>query len=113
MCIRDRQQTINEGQSSYHPNTTGGGCPFQAKAAEGGFVSYNEQIDARKVRARSQSFFDHFSQATLFFNSQSEAEKTHIVNAFRFELGKLETAAIRERVVGLSLIHISEPTRPY
>jgi len=95
------RQTINEGQSSYHPNTTGGGCPFQAKEAEGGFVSYNEQIDARKVRARSQSFFDHFSQATLFFNSQSESEKTHIVNAFRFELGKLETAAIRERVVGM------------
>jgi len=95
------RNTINAGQSSYHPNTTGGGCPFQAKAAEGGFVSYNEQIDARKVRARSQSFFDHFSQATLFFNSQSEAEKNHIVNAFRFELGKLETASIRERVVGM------------
>jgi catalase len=95
------RQTINEGQSSYHPNTTGGGCPFQAKTAEGGFVSYNEHIDAKKVRARSQSFFDHFSQATLFFNSQSEVEKTHIVNAFRFELGKLEKAAIRERVVGM------------
>ena len=95
------RQTINAGQSSYHPNTTGGGCPFQAKAAEGGFVSYHERIDAQKVRARSQSFFDHFSQATLFFNSQSEAEKTHIVNAFRFELGKLETPAIRERVLGM------------
>jgi len=95
------RQTINEGQSSYHPNTTGGGCPFQAKATEGGFVSYNERIDTRKVRARSQSFFDHFSQATLFFNSQSEAEKTHIVNAFRFELGKLETTAIRERVLAM------------
>ena len=95
------RQTINEGQSSYHPNTTGGGYPLQAKATEGGFVSYNEHIDAKKVRARSQSFFDHFSQATLFFNSQSEVEKTHIVNAFRFELGKLEKAAIRERVVGM------------
>ncbi|MBW8332939.1 MAG: catalase [Prolixibacteraceae bacterium] len=95
------RQTINSGQSSYHPNTTGGGCPFQAKASEGGFVSYNERIDARKVRARSQSFFDHFSQATLFFNSQSEAEKNHIVDAFRFELGKLKVAAIRERVVGM------------
>lgn len=69
------RQTINAGQSSYHPNTTGGGCPFQAKAAEGGFVSYHERIDAQKVRARSQSFFDHFSQATLFFNSQSMPEK--------------------------------------
>jgi catalase len=74
---------------------------MQAKASEGGFVSYHERTDAQKVRARSQSFFDHFSQATLFFNSQSEAEKNHIIAAFRFELGKLENPAIRERVVGM------------
>ena len=60
----------------------GGGCPFQAKQSEGGFTSYPERIDARKVRARSQSFFDHFSQAKLFFNSQTEPEKNHIVDAF-------------------------------
>ncbi|MEO5905485.1 MAG: catalase, partial [Saprospiraceae bacterium] len=95
------RQTIDSGQSSYHPNTTGNGCPFQAKAVEGGFVSFNERIDARKVRARSQSFFDHFSQATLFFNSQSEAEQNHIINAFRFELGKLEREDIRVRIVGI------------
>ena len=95
------RQTINTGQSSYQPNTTGGGCPFQAKAAEGGFVSYHERIDAQKVRARSQSFFDHFSQATLFYNSQSSPEKNHIINAFRFELGKLEMPAIRERMLGM------------
>lgn len=95
------RQTINTGQSGYHPNTTGNGDPRQAKAAEGGFVSYHERIDAQKVRARSQSFFDHFSQAKLFFNSQSQAEKNHIIDAFRFELGKLETPAIRERVVGM------------
>ena len=95
------RQTIDSGQSSYHPNTTGGGCPYQAKAVDGGFVSYNERIDARKVRARSKSFFDHFSQATLFFNSQSEPEKNHIVDALRFELGKLESDIIRERIVGM------------
>jgi catalase len=95
------QQIINTGQSSYNPNTTGNGCPFQAKALEGGFLSYNERIDAGKVRARSQSFFDHFSQATLFFNSQSEPEKNHIVNALRFELGMVKTEAIRIRVLGM------------
>jgi catalase len=95
------RQTINAGQSSYHPNTTGGGCPFQAKAMEGGFVSYNERIDARKVRARSQSFFDHFSQATMFYNSQSEAEQNHIIDALRFELGKLQREDIRTRIVGM------------
>jgi len=95
------RQQINKDLTSYHPNSIGGGCPFQAKAAEGGFTSYEERIDARKVRARSQSFFDHFSQATLFYNSQSDAEKNHLTNALRFELGKVQRVEIRQRVIGL------------
>jgi catalase len=95
------RQQINKDQTSYHPNSIGGGCPYQAKMAEGGFASYEERIDAKKVRARSQSFFDHFSQATLFYNSQSDTEKTHLINALRFELGKVETPEIRQRMIGL------------
>ncbi|MEO6287621.1 MAG: catalase [Dyadobacter sp.] len=99
------RQTINKGKSSYNPNTIGGGFPAQAKASEGGFTSYPERIDARKVRARSKSFFDHFSQAKLFFNSQSDPEKNHIVDALSFELGKVKSVEIRERMLGiLSLI---------
>jgi catalase len=93
------RQTISQGRVSYEPNTLGGGCPMQAGQDLSGFVSHAEKIDAQKVRARSQSFFDHFSQAALFFNSQSETEKGHIVNALRFELGKVETIAIRERML--------------
>lgn len=99
------RQTINRGKVSYNPNSLGGGCPFQAKAAEGGFASYAEKIDARKVRERSASFLDHFSQARLFYNSQSDPEKNHIVDAFRFELGKVETQAIRERMLVI-LAHV-------
>jgi catalase len=73
------RQTINQGRVSYHPNSLGGGCPMQAKGDMGGFVSYAEKIDAPKVRARSEKFFDHFSQAAMFWNSQSHAEKTHIM----------------------------------
>ncbi len=101
------RQTINKGQSSYHPNTTGGGCPFQAGAIKGGFVSYPEKISAVKIRERSRSFFDFFSQATLFFNSQTEPEKNHIVDAFRFELGKVDNVAIRERMLGI-LTHVDK-----
>jgi catalase len=95
------QQTINKGKSSYNPNTLGSGSPAQAKASEGGFISYPERIDAKKVRARSKSFFDHFSQARLFFNSQSDPEKNHLVDALSFELGKVKTVAIRERMLGI------------
>ncbi len=93
------RQQINRGRVSYEPNSLGGGCPMQAGADMGGFTSYAEKIDGKKVRERSASFFDHFSQATLFYNSQSQPEQDHIVNALRFELGKVETPAIRERMV--------------
>lgn len=74
---------------------------MQAGRDMGGFISYAEKIDAVKIRARSDKFFDHFSQVALFWNSQSHAEKAHIVQALRFELGKVEVSAIRERMVGL------------
>ena len=95
------RQTINKGTTSYDPNTLNSGCPFQAKMADGGFASYGERIDAQKIRGRSKSFFDHFSQAKLFYNSQSDAEKKHIADAFTFELGKLKHEQIRIRMVGM------------
>ncbi|MBZ9729287.1 catalase [Salegentibacter sp. JZCK2] len=95
------RQEINKGQTSYHPNSLRGGCPFQAKIAEGGFDSYPEKIDAKKVRERSKSFKDHFSQATLFFNSQTGVEQQHIIDALSFELGKVGVAQVQERMLGL------------
>ncbi len=95
------RQEVNAGRVSYHPNSLGGGCPFQAKIEEGGFASFNERIDAKKVRDRSESFSDHFSQATLFYKSQTPVEQGHIIKALRFELGKVETESIRFRMLGL------------
>ncbi|RZK87876.1 MAG: catalase, partial [Pedobacter sp.] len=95
------RQTINVGKSSYGPNSIANNDPQQVKAADGGFNSYNERIDARKIRARSKSFFDHFSQAKLFFHSQSEFEQNHIIDALSFELGKVKTVTIRERMLGI------------
>ena len=95
------RQTINVGRAAYHPNTIGGGCPMQAGRAMGGFVTHPQVLEGRKVRERGEKFFDHFSQATLFWNSQSEPEKQHIVQAFQFELGKLDRPAIRERMVAV------------
>ena len=95
------RQTINRGQTAYDPNSLRGGCPFQAGVDMSGFASYAERIDAQKIRQRSASFFDHFSQATLFYRSQSPVEQNHIVRALRFELGKVGTPPIRERMLAL------------
>jgi catalase len=98
---RDGQmrQMINRGQVSYEPNSLAGGSPQQAPVAEGGFASYAEKIDASKIRGRSESFFDHYTQARMFFISMSPPEQNHIVSALRFELGKVAAAAVRERML--------------
>jgi len=93
------RQQVDKGKVAYSPNSIGGGCPFLAKVAEGGFTSFQERIDATKVRARSKSFLDHFSQATLFYNSQTDPEKQHIIDAFCFELSLVTIPAIRQKVV--------------
>ncbi|MBO6183203.1 MAG: catalase [Chryseobacterium sp.] len=94
------RQQIAKGKVSYEPNSIGGGCPFQAMMKDGGFASYGEKISGNKIRARSQSFVDHYSQAKLFYNSQSEPEKIHLQKALIFELTKVTIHAIRERMVG-------------
>jgi catalase len=95
------RQMINKGKVSYEPNTLAAGCPFQASMKEGGFTSHNQRVDGQKIRTRSKSFVDHYSQAKLFFNSQTLPEQKHMIDALTFELSKVQTIAIRERVVGL------------
>ncbi len=98
---------IPKGKVSYHPNSMAQGCPFQAMMKEGGFTSFEERVDGNKIRKRSKSFFDHFSQPTLFYNSMSVHEKRHIQNAFAFELGKVKRIPIRQRMVDM-LLEIDE-----
>ncbi|HEY6645419.1 catalase [Povalibacter sp.] len=99
------RQAIPRGRVAYEPNSLGGGCPFQAGAT--GFMSFPQQIEEHKVRGKPEKFAEHYNQATLFFDSQSAVEKQHIIRAFRFELTKVQTVAVRERVVA-QLRNVSE-----
>jgi catalase len=93
------RQGINRGRVAYEPNSLGGGCPFQAGAA--GFSSFRQPIEGDKVRAKPEKFADHYTQATLFWNSQTPIEKAHILRGFRFELTRVQVAAVRRRVVAM------------
>ncbi len=95
------QMGIPVGRTSYDPNSVGGGAPKEVRVENGGFASYLERLEGDKRRVRADSFKDYYSQATLFWNSQSDVEKDHIVSAFSFELTKVERPEIRERVLGL------------
>jgi catalase len=93
------RQAINRGRVAYEPNSLGGGCPFQAGTA--GFTSFPEPLIGDQVRAKPERFADHYTQATLFWNSQTAVEKAHIIRAFRFELSRAQVPAVRERVVAM------------
>jgi catalase len=101
------RQEINQGRVAYEPNSLGGGCPFQSAMKDGGFRTVPRAVEGTKVRgARGEKFFDHFSQARMFFISQTAPEQQHIVDALQFELGKVTVPAIRERMIAiLGLIH--------
>lgn len=93
------RQAIHRGRVAYEPNSLAGGCPFQAGAR--GFVTFPEPVREDKVRGKPERFAEHYTQATLFWNSQSPIEKAHIIRAFRFELTRVQTPSIRERVVSM------------
>jgi catalase len=102
------RQTIHKGRASYEPNSIDSGWPKETPAGpvDGGFESYPERIEAHKIRQRSESFNDHFSQARLFFHSMSKTEQDHIVAAYSFELGKVDREYIRAREVNEILANI-------
>ncbi len=91
--------TINKGRVSYTPASLDGHSPDEATPKHG-FVSYPEQVNGPKVRERSKSFDDHYGQARLFWNSMAPIEKEHIVKALQFELSKVETREVRQRMLG-------------
>jgi catalase len=90
---------------AYEPNSLAGGCPFQAGAQ--GFTSFPQATEEHKVRGKPEKFAEHYNQARLFYESQSEVEKTHIMKAYRFELTRVQTAGVRRRVVA-QLRNVSE-----
>ena len=98
------RQAVPHGRVAYEPNSLAGGCPFQAGGA--GFVSYPQPLQGDKLRGKPEKFTDHYTQATLFYDSQTAVEKAHIAGGFRFELSKLGVPAIRERMLS-SLVNVS------
>ena len=95
------RQTINVGRVAYHRNAMANNSPSPVSEANGGYAHYQEKVEGHKIRARSDSFKDHFSQATLFWNSMSVPEKQHIINAFSFEVGKVKDKQVKQRVVDM------------
>jgi catalase len=107
---RDAQMRIqvNKGRVSYFPNSLEGGCPMHSPEAVNAFRTYAEKLEGSKIRQRSDSFSDHFSQARLFWNSMADWEKAHIVNAISFELNNCTSEMVRDRALNEIMVNIHE-----
>ena len=93
-----RQMEVPKGRVNYEPNSLDAGAPRENPTR--GFASHPEPLDATKQRKRAETFADHYSQARMLFRSLTEPEQRHMVSAFAFELAKVETKAIRLRMLG-------------
>jgi catalase len=94
------QMLIPVGRAANEPNSFTGG-PSEVPVARGGYESFKAQVAREVRRVRAASFADHFSQARLFWASQSDVEREHIMNAYAFELSKVETPEVRDRYLGV------------
>jgi catalase len=97
---RDGHMTMRaqKGRVSYSPSSLETDTPREDP--QNGFTSFKAKEEGDKLRVRPESFGDHYSQALQFFNSQTRSEQNHIISAFIFELSKVDTKAVRARMLG-------------
>lgn len=93
------RQAINKGKVAYHNNSLANNTPAPVPEEEGGFSHYQEKVEGKKVRQRSASFEDHFSQARIYWNSLGGPERQHVIDAFSFEVGHVKDMKVRQQVV--------------
>ncbi len=92
------RMNLQPGRVNFEPNSLDPDGPRENPIR--GFASFPDPNAGPKLRQRPESFADHYSQARQFWRSMTPPEQGHIVNAFTFELSKVETGAIRTRMLG-------------
>jgi catalase len=91
------RQTNMKGRVNYFPSSLGG--VKTTPQGKDGYHHFSEKMEGIKLRERSATFSDHYSQAALFYHSMTEVEKEHIISAACFELGKVEAKHVRQQMV--------------
>jgi catalase len=92
------RSTNRPGKANYEPNSLAG-TPEEAPAKKGGYAHYPAPVEGMKTRERSQTFEDHYNQAALFYNSLTLPEQEHIRQALQFELGRVSSKKIQQRML--------------
>ncbi|EJO7112282.1 catalase [Staphylococcus pseudintermedius] len=93
------QMNVHQGQTAYHKNALNNNDPHTTPREEGGFEHYQEKVEGHKIRKRSSSFEDYYSQAKLYLNSLTTAEYDHMVAGFSFEIGMCKSVMVKQNAV--------------
>lgn len=93
------QQNVYKGNVAYYPNGLQGNTPSTVEPEDGGYIDYPEKVSGVKQRGKSAKFFDYYSQAQLYYNSLTEAEKQQMIDGLRFEIGKSKSLDVRRRMI--------------
>lgn len=95
------QTQVPKGRATYEPNSLDeAGESAGPRAQAHGFRSFPSTVDdGVKLRVRAESFADHYSQARLFYRSQTEVEQEHLIAGLVFELSKVQLNHVRVRVL--------------
>jgi catalase len=103
------QMQVPKGRANYEPNSLAeaGEDGGPREDPDGGFRSFQTPVEGTKVRIRAETFADHFSQARLFFRSQTEIEQAHLASALVFELSKVTLEHVRLRVLS-NLLNVDQ-----
>lgn len=93
------QMNVHQGQTAYHKNALNHNDPHTTPREEGGFEHYQEKVEGHKIRKRSASFEDYYSQAKLYLNSLTKPEYEHMVAGFSFEIGMCKSIMVKQNAV--------------
>jgi catalase len=101
---RDGHMSMQQpgGRVAYEPSSLDAAS---ARETPQGFRSFAASETGERGRIRPERFADHYSQASLFYRSQTSYEQAHMASALVFELSKVATLHVREAMVG-HLLHI-------
>lgn len=93
------RQRIDVDKVNYHENSLLNNTPYTVPPEEGGYKSYPGKVEGYKIRARSDSFKDYFSQPRIFWNSLTPVEKQHTIEGLSYQVGSVKSESVRQQVV--------------
>ncbi|MFD2209033.1 catalase [Virgibacillus halophilus] len=95
------RQRIDVDQVNYHKNSLADNTPYTVPPEEGGYKDYPGKVEGYKIRARSDSFKDYFSQPRIFWNSLTRVEKQHTIEGLSYQIGSVKSVSVRQQMVDM------------